>query len=799
MRFFKIMSKTLVIILSASVVSPARDVAKAPLQLSVKKIMRDSKWIGNFPGRVNWSDDSKSIYFRWNPENADSDSLYVLSRKGGEPRKTTEQERKILPGRGGDYNLKRSKKVYEKNGDLFLLDIKTGRSNQITNTVEKESDPGFTLDENAITFIRDKNLYRWEIKSGSIVQLTDFRKGKDKSKKDERANEHEEWLKKQQLDLIVTLKENKEKKEKSKKDREASQPDRPKKIFTGKKSVSRVQPSPDQRFVTFLLTQKASDEKATIVPSYVTESGFTEDLDSRTKVGRPGSSYQFGIYDIENDSVYYVSTDSIPGITEQPEYLSIFVDSSDTSEAEEPKPRDVVFRGPNWSPDGKYAVLVAVSLDNKDRWILSLDPATGKLNLLDRQHDEAWVGGPGIWGWWSGGSMGWLADNQRLWYQSEATGYSHLYTVDVTTGEKKQLTDGNFELSDVELSKDKKYFYFASNMLRPSVRHFYRMPVFGGMPTQITSRDGWNDAYLSPDESKIALIYSYVNRPPELFLMDNKPKSKETQITFSTSHEFGSYDWRDPEIVTFTAQDSVEVYAHLFTPDIPAPTHPAVIFVHGAGYTQNVRKKWGYYYKEYMFHNLLADKGYTVLDIDYRGSAGYGRDCRTAIYRFMGGKDLSDQVDGAKFLVDNYGVDSSRIGIYGGSYGGFITLMAMFTEPGIFAAGAGLRSVADWAHYNHGYTSNILNVPTTDSIAYIRSSPIYHVERFEGALLMCHGMLDRNVHFQGVVRIAQRLIELGKENWELAVYPIEGHSFKHADSWTDEYRRIFELFEENLK
>ncbi|MDH5599373.1 MAG: prolyl oligopeptidase family serine peptidase, partial [Cyclobacteriaceae bacterium] len=207
---------------------------------------------------------------------------------------------------------------------------------------------------------------------------------------------------------------------------------------------------------------------------------------------------------------------------------------------------------------------------------------------------------------------------------------------------------------------------------------------------------------------------------------------------------------------------------------------------------------WSSYFREYMFHNLLADKGYTILDIDYRGSAGYGRDWRTGIYRHMGGKDLTDQVDGVKHLIENYQIDPKRVGIYGGSYGGFITLMGMFTEQETFAAGAALRSVTDWAHYNNGYTSNILNTPVQDSLSYRKSSPIYYAEGLQGALLICHGMVDTNVHFQDVVRLAQRLIELGKENWEFAVYPVENHGFIEPSSWTDEYSRILKLFEENL-
>jgi len=220
--------------------------------------------------------------------------------------------------------------------------------------------------------------------------------------------------------------------------------------------------------------------------------------------------------------------------------------------------------------------------------------------------------------------------------------------------------------------------------------------------------------------------------------------------------------------------------------------------VHGAGYLQNSHKWWSSYFREYMFHNLLADKGFTVLDLDYRASSGLGRDWRTAIYRYMGGKDLDDQVDGARWLVEQHGIDPRRIGIYGGSYGGFITLMAMFTVPDVFAAGAALRPVTDWAHYNHFYTSGILNIPQEDTIAYQRSSPIYHAAGLKGALLICHGMVDVNVHFQDAVRLVQRLIELKKENWELAVYPVEDHGFREPTSWMDEYRRILKLFETTL-
>jgi dipeptidyl aminopeptidase/acylaminoacyl peptidase len=769
-------------------------------ELTIEKIMRDTKWMGTSPSRVFWSEDSKNIYFNWNPENAPDDSMYFVSREDTTPRKVTIEEQKLLPSRWGDYNHEKTKKVYEKNGDIFLLTIKTEKIQQITNTLERESNPAFSFDEQKIIFRKENNLFFWHIKHGTLIQLTDFRKGNKKDNKKKLKNEQDNWLQQEELKLIETVKERKEKREVQKEARRIFEPDRPKEIYFGSKRVRNIQLSPDEKFVTFVLSQSPKGTKRTIVPNYITESGYSEDLNTRTKVGAAQSKYEFNIYDIKKDTVYSVSVDSIPGIFDQPEYMKSYksttkVDSTKKKKkAAKKKSRKVYFQSPVWSEDGKHAILSFRAQDRKDRWIAHLDLTTGNLKMLYRQHDEAWIGGPGSYS-----SLGWLPDNKHIWFQSEEDGYAHLYTLNVKTANKKQLTKGKFEVYDPRISKNKKYWYFTANKVHPGIRHFYRMNLDGGRLIQITNKDGSNRTYLSPDEKTLAILHSFTNKPWELFLMENKPNAKMKQATKSVSDEFLSYHWRDPEVFAIKARDSVNVYTRLYKPTNPEKKAPAIIFVHGAGYLQNAHRGWSSYFREYMFHNLLADNGYYVLDIDYRGSAGYGRDCRTAIYRHMGGKDLSDQVDGAKFLVNNYDVDPNRIGIYGGSYGGFITLMAMFTEPDIFAAGAALRPVTDWAHYNHWYTSNILNVPYQDSLAYVRSSPIYHAEGLKGALLMCHGMVDRNVHFQGVVRLAQRLIELGKDNWEVAIYPMEGHGFREPSSWTDEYKRIFKLFEENLK
>jgi len=764
-------------------------------KLTVEKIMRDPKWIGTSPSNVYWGADGNSLYFNWNPDNLSSDSVYFITVTNHNPVKASvEQKQNIIPVYSTTWNQNRTACVFTKDGDVFFKDIKTGNTKRIIQTTEKETNPVFSFDDKKIVYTSNLNLYAWDIATGETMQLTNL-ESKDPEKKTTVTTE-EQWLKNDQLQYLRVLKERKEKKDATDAYNKSLSPKELRSINIGEQILLGLTISPDGRFVGYRLT-KPSDVKSTIVPNYVTESGFTSDIRGRTKVGEPQNNSEFFIYDRKKDTVFTIQTDSLPGIRDLPGYVKDYPKKFE-QQIKEPPARPVVIGDISWSPNGTYAILDIRSLDNKDRWLMMFDPKATKLKLIDRQRDEAWIGGPGTGGF-SGTNTGWITEN-TFWFQSEVTGYSHLYTVNVESGEKKTLTSGKYEVQQAELSKDKKYFYITTNEVHPGEQQFYRLPVTGGKAERITTMTGANQVTISPDEKYIAILYSYSNKPWELYLQENKPGGKVEQITTKAmSDEFKSYPWRDPEIITFTARDGVQVPARIYKPSTPAPGKPAVLFVHGAGYLQNAHKWWSYYFREFMFNNLLADNGYYVLDIDYRASAGYGRDWRTAIYRHMGGKDLDDNVDGVNYLVKTYGVDPKRVGLYGGSYGGFITLMALFTTPDVFAAGAALRPVTDWANYNHGYTSAILNEPYNDSLAYRRSSPIYFAEGLRSHLLICHGMVDVNVHFQDAVKLTQRLIELGKDNWEIAPFPMEDHGFVEPSSWTDEYKRIFKLFETELK
>lgn len=772
-------------------------------QLTVEKIMRDPKWIGTSPSGIGWTADSKSIQFNWNPDKAIDDSFYVYTIGGASPSKLKYNDAMWnMTMSGAIYNSANTLRVFTYKGDLFMTDLKLGQTRAITQTEEQESAPKFILNDEWIAFQRNQNLFAWHTTSGAIKQLSNFvRSGGGNtmtampSRRSEGASAptaakgvgQEPWLINQQLELFQVLRERKAKRDARAAFLKNNKEESLKAVELGDKNLQGMDVSADGRFVLYRLFTPASG-KQTIVPDWITESGFTTDLNTRTKVGHPQGKYECWLFDRDQNKEFQLSMDSLPGITDLPDYLR-------TNGKTTGKPRVVTIGSFSWSPNGKYAVIDIRSQDNKDRWLMKLDPQSRALSLIDRQRDEAWIAGPGVSMF--GGKMGWI-NNDQFYFQSEESGYSHVYVFDLNANQKKALTAGKYEVQELILSKTKKQFYLLTNEEHPGKQHWYRMNVDGSAKQKITSMEGGHEVSLSPDEKYIAYRYSYMNKPWELYVQENKPGATPKQITDKAiSDEFKQYPWREAKLITIPAADGASIYARLYEPAGDKKNKAAVIFVHGAGYLQNAHFWWSSYFREYMFHNLLVDKGYTVLDIDYRGSAGYGRDWRTGIYRHMGGKDLSDHVDAAKYLK-GLGVDEKRIGIYGGSYGGFITLMALFTTPDVFKAGAALRPVTDWAHYNHGYTSNILNEPFNDSLSYARSSPINFASGLKNHLLICHGMVDVNVHFQDVVRLSQKLIELGKDNWELAVYPVEDHGFVEPSSWTDEYKRILKLFDEKL-
>jgi dipeptidyl aminopeptidase/acylaminoacyl peptidase len=753
-------------------------------QLSIRNIMRAQENVGESPVQLRWTDDSKSLYFRWRPGGLEWNtprSLYRVSASGGEPEKLTDEEADAIAPliAGGDLSEDRRWRVSSVRGDLYLVDRRSMEVRRLTHTQDGEGQPIFADDDETIIFRRANNLYRFDIETGVLDQITRIASGPE-AREAQEAKGQRAFLEAQQLELFEHIR--REEAESARRDslqdeRAAREPETV--HLKGGERAQRLTPTHDGRHVLIQAGTRAKGAKPTVIPDWITEDGYTQDINGRSKVGDVQGSSRVGIITTQTGEVAWI-------------------DAAPEGYESDAAPR--VFNS-GWNDTGTTAFVFAVSADNEDRWIWSVDAESGERTLVDQLHDDAWVAGPCF-----AFCVGFLPGTDRIYFVSEATGYAQLYAVDADGGNRKQLTSGNWEVLGVTIPEDGSRFLLTTNEGSPFNQRLSWLDFDGSDAEPLTAGDGRFVGTLSPNGKRVALVHDVANSPPELYLTDTDDAAdpeEMTRVTTSPTEEWSSFPWIKPEIVRFEAEDGTMVPARIYRPsDMGAEAHGgAVIFVHGAGYLHNVHNYWSSYYREYQFNQFLAANGYTVLDVDYRGSAGYGAKWRTAIYRWMGGKDLSDQVDGAKYLAEKEGVDPARIGLYGGSYGGFITLMGLFTAGDTFRSGAALRSVTDWAHYNNGYTDRILNLPQDDEEAYEKSSPIYFAENFrpDQDLLMLHGMVDTNVHFSDIVRLTQRLIELGKENWELAPYPVESHGFIEPTSWTDEYRRIFELFERTLR
>ena len=739
--------------------------------LTVEWIMRGPALVGEAPRNLRWSADGGILRFRWaKPDGKGEPAFreYQVRRDGTGLGPATEETRadrlaRVVERDGG-------RLLYAQEGALYLTDPQRTEDRRLEGVGEGASEPIFVEEGRAVAYLRGGDPFRLDLATGKSTQLAHLvLPPANPPAASNGATESEKALAEETGRL---LKANSP----SGRGGVAPAPQRGggrggRGGFGGRGSgetggVAIPVPAGDRagatsvsssgRFAAVEVLEPAPAGRATEVPSYATQDGYTTTIPSYPKVGEPQGRATMEIVDLTSGKV------------------ATFV-----------PPRPASIRGERWSPDGRTVAFWASATDHKDAWLVAYDTMTGTSRIVWTEHDDAWIGGPGR------GFLAWTPDG-RIAYESESTGYANLWSVRADGSDARALVGGDFEVSNVTLDRDRDRFVFVSSAGSPFKRHVDAVPFAGGPVTKLADLSADEDAaYAIAPDGTVAVVRSSPARPAELWIGDR-------QITHTPTDEWLAYPWIEAPIVMVPARDGAKVPAKLYRPKRWRKGGPAVVFVHGAGYLQNVYEGWSHYFRETMFNQLLMAKGYAVLDMDFRASAGYGKAWRTAIYRHMGGKDLDDNVDGARYLVSELGVNPKRIGLYGGSYGGFLTLMAMFKAGDTFASGAALRPVSDWRNYNDGYTSDILNDPQDDPEAYRLSSPIEYADGLKGELLICHGMVDTNVHFQDSVRLTERLIELGKTGWSIAPYPVEDHGFTRPESWTDEYRRILALFDRTV-
>ena len=770
--------------------------------ITLEQIMADPDWFGRAPESWYWGDDSKTIFYKQKQLGNPLRDLWVKNvDSNDEAQQVNLSEQHIAADKNAKTNNDNSLEVYSFEGNVFVKNIASKSVKQITYTSANESDTQF-LTNGDIAYRVGNIFYSHNLSTGQVVELANLQM----TEKPKGVEAPSSYLAKEQQKLIsyIALQQrNSELKEQQKDNltKENNTITTTKYYFGKDNRVSHASLSPaGDKLLVSITAAKSSRSDSDIMPNYVTKDGTIAAEKVRARVAN-NRQYKEEIFfiDLKKSEKISLSYKTLPDY--DTDVLAAVKKENFAREGKEYKSKKQarnihllqMWFPVKWNEDGSQVALMLEAWDNKTRWLTTVDFDQKKLVNQHKLHDDAWIN-------WSFNEFGWV-DNDALYYLSEESGYSHLYHKAVNGNKSEQLTSGKFEVSDVTLTQDKQRFIFKANKKHPGIYEVYQVDLNKNF-TALTDLGGKNDYALSPDESALLIEHSSLTMPPELYVQSLNSNTEAKQVTYTVSEQFKALPWVAPSIVAIESSHQKEpIYSRVYLPsnyDKTTSKNRAVMFTHGAGYLQNSHLGWSGYFREFMFHSMLVQQGYVVIDMDYRASAGYGRDWRTSIYRHMGKVEVEDMRDGVNWIVENANVDPKRVGTYGGSYGGFLTLMSMFTDPTLFESGSAIRLVSDWAYYNHGYTSNILNTPEDDAIAFERSSPIYFAEGLEKPLLINAPMVDDNVFFEDTVRLVQRLIELEKQDFETAIYPVEPHGFVQPSSWLNEYRRIYKLFENTL-
>ncbi|MFC1556765.1 prolyl oligopeptidase family serine peptidase [candidate division KSB1 bacterium] len=724
--------------------------------VSLEDIFSDPKIEGTRPRSGSISPNSQWVVYIWTDSEVDSVAgLYKVPVSGGAPEKLESPFRASIRWKPDEGNSL----VFTERGNLVTLNVANGSKTILAEDIGISNSFTYSPDERMIAFSGRNGLWIINSDGSDLKQLTLSSASSLQWTQD---NEfifflHEDNIWKVNVNTRIVEKITDE------------QPSDESGQGFSSGGLRGFSLSPDAAYITFSRSKSNTPERDIIVPHYVDRKYVWP---QRARNSFPDDPYG-------ETSLFLVDADN-----------------KVTGEIDLGVNKEFRIRSQDWSPDGSLAHLVLLTADNHDLYHLIVDPKTGSASIIDHERDDAWIGGPGFDSFWD-------KEGENIIFTSERSGYNHLWRVSVRGGAPVQLTSGNWELESAMMLEDNETLIFQSTEVDPAERHLYALNLESGRKTKITGSEGMNQiASVSQDGRYILYMHASTLRPGDYFITEIRGGSREIQLSFSIPERFKDTGWIAPEFVWFNNHvDGTPLYAMRYDPPglDQSARYPAVIFVHGAGYTQNTIKGWATYSPNIKFHTRLAQKGYVVLDLDYRGSSGYGRKFRTDVYMYLGGKDLEDEVAGVEYLETLGYVDTGYIGLYGGSYGGFMTLMALFLEPDRFKAGAALRSVTDWENYNAGYTQQRLGRVSENKEAYIKSSPIHHAENLKGHLLLMHGLIDDNVFAQDSIQLLERLIKLGKSDlFEFALYPSQRHGFTDPDHWIDEYRRIEKLFDNYL-
>jgi dipeptidyl aminopeptidase/acylaminoacyl peptidase len=729
---------------------------QAEVPLDLKKVTGPSAWLGTAVMNAWWAADGRHLYWQQMDPAGGGVLTWEMSTKDGKSTLLTEPLPPALDGppTAQDPTGVRFARVGS-DGEVWLIDPDLGEPVRATTTSDAESDVRFSTAGDRLFYRRGQDWFGWTLEGGQEAPILHLAAGREATMPPTDATVR--------LDPQVEI---------------VSSDLSP----TGSAAVVDTTPLGHD------------DGEVAGMPVFLTESGYPEMKTDplATRIGRnPIAPHRLWLVDVAEGRAQTLDLSSLPGILDDP----LAADREAQQLPPLAGPRGVTIGAIQWSPDGTAAVIGLDAIDRKDTWLIEVDTTTAEVRPLWRETSPGMaVSQP----------FGFLPDG-RVWFQSEKAGWFGLYLAD--EGKVATVVEGPFEATEIHWTADGSRAFFRCNRREPVDYEVCTVRADGSDLREVTAMDGVGaplafDIILpSPDTTKLAVKFSAGYMPVQLALIDTA-SGAEIGRTDTRSDELKALDPPEPEIVQIPLSTTTQkMWAKLWA---PADTggdvrHPIVLILHGGNTYQAVGRYQHSSPSSAFFAQILAEKGYLVLEMDYRGSLGYGRAWREAVAGQLGIAEVQDMRDAIAWLAAERSGDAGRAGVQGCSYGGYLAYMAVFLAPDLIKASASWNGFSDWTISFGSNSGALLGDPTLNAEAFLASSATSHVEDFAGNLLIIHSIDDEVIPYEAALRVVQRLLDLGKENWDFATYPVGWHCFgQRPDLRPDAYRRTIELFDRTI-
>jgi len=440
----------------------------------------------------------------------------------------------------------------------------------------------------------------------------------------------------------------------------------------------------------------------------------------------------------------------------------------------------------HFSKDGK--TLYVQRLDRKQQHLalVRVDVATGKGEPIIEEKSGSWIDFSDML----------LAGDDLLWTAPRQGGHRHLERRDPKTGAlRTRLTSGDWDVFHLlGLDASAKRVLFIGNKDAVLDRHIFALTLEGEGLEKLSKAEGVHDVAGNSPARGYVDIHSSLAAPPKATVVDAEGKVAGS-IPVPRDDDFDALNLRTPDIVEIAEPGKPALYGALLKPRSmdPKKRYPVIVMVYGGPGVQTVKNEWN----PRLIWQHLADRGFVIWQLDNRGSAGRGHDFEAPLYRHMGKVEIEDQLRGVAHLKTLPFVDPSRIGIYGHSYGGYMTALAMLEAPDVFKVGVSGSPVTDWRFYDTGYTERFMQTPQTNTVGYEASSVLSRVDKLKGKLMVIHALMDENVHFEHTAKLIDALVAADKD-FDMLVFPGERHGYRTPAARKYAYRRVADYFAENL-